>query len=67
MDSIEDVRARYEETLMAIPGVVGVGVEAGRILVYTSQPREEVASRVPSRLEGYDVGLEFVGEIEALE
>ncbi|MDQ7843617.1 MAG: hypothetical protein QN141_07715 [Armatimonadota bacterium] len=68
--SIREVRARYEAELMALPGVVSVGVGGGPdgtlvIVVGLDRPRPETVSRLPRTLEGYTVQAQVVGRIEA--
>jgi hypothetical protein len=66
--SITAVRARHQARLLAIPGVVGVGVgqsETGddAIVVYL---RDAVAKRgLPTILEGHPVVTVVTGEIDA--
>jgi len=67
-NEIERVLRKHEDTLMAIMGVVGVGIqtsEAGDdvIVVYVSD--ETVAQRIPQTLDGYPVETAVSGEIEA--
>lgn len=68
--AIEDVLSRHEERLMAVPGVVGVGVgeRALRpvILVMLDRAPEELRDPLPGRLEGFPVEVEVVGRIVAL-
>lgn len=66
--TIEAVRARNEDSLMAIEGVVamGVGRTAGgddAIMVYLRD--ESVRERVPTTIEGYPVEIVVAGEIGA--
>ena len=65
---VESVRARNERTLMAIDGVVGVGI--GRtpigddaIVLYLRDA--SVKQRVPTQVEGYPVETTVTGEIDA--
>jgi hypothetical protein len=67
--SIEDVKARYESSLMNIPGVVGVGIgecdKVPCIKVYLEKETLESKS-IPKQLEGFKVDVEVAGPIEAL-
>ena len=65
---IETARQRHERALMAIDGVVGVGV--GRtptgdeaIVLYLRDA--SVKNRVPAQVEGYPVETTITGEIDA--
>jgi hypothetical protein len=65
---LERTRQRHEQALMAIDGVVGVGI--GRtstgdeaILVYVKDA--SVKKRIPTRLEGFPVEPSVSGEIDA--
>ncbi|AEA47435.1 hypothetical protein [Archaeoglobus veneficus] len=71
MVSIDDIRSKYEEELLSIEGVVGVGIgEAADkkpcIKVYVVKIDEKLKKTIPSELEGFPVELEEVGEIKAL-
>ena len=66
--SIQEVRARHVERLMATPGVVSVGI--GRddegsavIVVGLEQERAEGLASLPVSLEGYEVRTQVVGRI----
>ena len=67
--SITDALARHTDSLMAIPGVVGVGEGQVRdqpsiqVLVVRKSP--DLAARIPSSLEGYPVDVVETGVIEA--
>ena len=62
----------HVEALMAIPGVVGVGVGALEdgapcILVFVSRKTGEHERLVPRELEGHRVVVEETGEFRALD
>jgi len=66
--SIQEVRARHVDRLMATPGVVSVGI--GRddegtevIIVGLDQAQAQAAESLPASLEGYTVRTEVVGKI----
>lgn len=68
--SIQEVKKAHEAQLMAVPGVVSVGIgrdEAGQPVIVVGLDRERPESRqqLPKRLEGYDVRTEVVGKIKA--
>lgn len=65
---VESVLARNERTLMAIDGVVGVGIGRTRvgddaIVLYLRDA--SVKQRVPTQVEGYPVETTVTGEIDA--
>jgi hypothetical protein len=66
---IEDVQMKHEDRLMAIPGVVGVGITEldGKpaIAVMVSQLTPELQQRLPQDLEGFAVKIDEVGVISA--
>lgn len=68
-DDIVDVKERHEAQLMAIPGVVGVGIgeAAGEavIVVYVEKRTPQIEQDVPKELEGYPVVVEVSGPIVA--
>jgi hypothetical protein len=68
--SISEVKDRHTPELMAIPGVVGVGIggTAGeeRIVVYLENGSPELKARIPAELEGYEVVVEVTGTIKPL-
>jgi hypothetical protein len=68
--SIQDVKARHAHRLLAVPGVVsvGIGLDAqGRevIVVGLDRPRPETQSALPTQLEGYPVRVEIIGAVRA--
>ena len=64
---ISAVLARHTDSLMAIPGVVGVGEgeQAGRATVYVMVERRtaELDAALPDSLEGYAVEVRETGLI----
>lgn len=66
---IEDVLDRYQDQIMAMPGVVGIGVGASAgqpvLVVMVTHLTPEAQATIPSRIEGYAVRLEVTGEITA--
>jgi hypothetical protein len=69
-DSIQDVKRKHEAELMAMRGVVSVGVgrdEQGQpvIVVGVDRERRSLRARLPERLEGYGVRAEVVGTVKA--
>ena len=67
--TIEEVQEKYQDQLMAIPGVVGVGIGESdgkpviKVLVIKKSP--ELEQKLPKTLEGYSVVIEETGEIRA--
>lgn len=56
--------ASVKTTLMALPGVVGVGKQSDTVLVvYLNDAR--AASRLPAKIDGYVIKPEVVGTIRA--
>jgi len=68
--TIEQVKATHQERLLALPGVVSVGIgrdAQGRsvIVVGLDQPRPQTQAAIPRELEGYPVRVDVVGTIRA--
>ena len=68
--SIKAAKARNQERLLAIPGVVSVGI--GRdgdgnpvIVVGLAAADPQIASSVPGELDGFPVVSEVVGQLRA--
>ena len=62
------VKQAYEEQLMAIDGVVGVGIQAnemGEEVIWVYLRDTAARSQVPNELEGVSVVTEVTGEFEA--
>jgi hypothetical protein len=72
--TISDAKAHHEGELLALPNVTGVGIgeRAGKpvIKVYVSRKVPESMlspdDRVPASLEGFEVDVEEIGFVEAL-
>lgn len=70
---IEEVKARHEAGLLALPNVVGVGIgerhgkPAIKVFVTQSVPESALAAdeRVPESLGGYEVDVEAIGDLQA--
>jgi hypothetical protein len=72
VDAVRRVKERHEGRLLAIPGVVGVGVGASEkaigeaaIEVYVIQATESVQRALPQSLDGVEVKMVETGEIHA--
>lgn len=71
--TIAEVQARHEAELFALPNVrgVGIGERAGepviKVLVERKVPASTLApeERVPESLEGFEVDVDEIGEVEA--
>lgn len=68
--SIQAVKATHEARLMAVDGVVSVGIgrnEDGRAVIVIGLDRErpETQQQLPKCLEGYEVRTAVVGKIKA--
>lgn len=70
MTSIEDVKRKNEAWLMALPGVVGVGIgkKAGArvIQVIVKEVTKDIREKVPAILDGHMTDVVKVGEIRRL-
>lgn len=69
MPSIADVLQRHTDSLMAIPGVVGVGEGekhgAPTIYVMVERMTDALRRAVPDSIEGYAVDVHVTGAIKA--
>lgn len=69
MPSITDVLQRHTDSLMAIPGVVGVGQGekngAPTIYVMVKRMTDDLRRALPDSIEGYAVDVHVTGEIKA--
>ena len=67
--SVADALTRHTDSLMAIPGVVGVGEgrvdDKPSIQVLVVRKTAELQARLPSSLEGHPVTIVQTGVIEA--
>lgn len=68
--TIEEVKTRHEARLLAMRGVVSVGV--GRnpdgqlvLVIGLDRPRRQTLAKLPPNLEGYLVRVEIIGQIKA--
>ncbi len=72
--SIDLVKKKYEEMLMNLPGVVGVGIglksKKKAIKVFVGrlpEERPQPEQAIPKSLDGYEVDVEEIGTLECLE
>ena len=68
--SIREVKTRHETELLALPGVVSIGIGQDKeghpaIIVGLDRTRPETEAQLPERLEGYPVLVQLVGRIKA--
>ena len=68
--SIKDVKARHEASLLALPGVVSVGIGRAKdgtsaIIVGLDAPHPNMEPQIPQSLEDYPVVVQVVGPIKA--
>ncbi len=69
--TIEEVKAEWENQLMAMPGVTGVGISLTKegqqkcIKVYVNQAASVLVGQIPSEIEGYPVEVEVTGTFRA--
>jgi hypothetical protein len=71
MKSIDEVIKTYSDSLMTIPGVVGLyhgQDDSGRtcLKIMVKEKTPELEKRIPERIEGYPVVIEETGEIKPL-
>ncbi len=69
--SIEEVKKKYTQTLLANPGVISVGIGKDPdgipvIIVGLERPQPETQKKLPKTLEGYPLQVEIIGKIKAL-
>jgi hypothetical protein len=68
--SIQEVKAKHQNDLLAKPGVVSVGIARnaeGMLVIVVGMDRErpEARGKIPRELEGYTVSIEVLGTIRA--
>ena len=71
-EDIRQVKAAHEAGLLALPGVVSVGVGRGpsgqaQIVIGLDRRRPRTLARLPRTLGGYEVRVEIVGPVKALK
>jgi len=67
--TIQEVNAKHAERLLAMPGVVSVGIGKNPdgqfvIVVGLDSPRPETVDQIPKVLEGYPVRVEITGPVK---
>jgi hypothetical protein len=67
--TIEEALQHHQDSLMALDGVVGVGISAREgeavLLVMLDRPGSQVEGTIPDQLEGFRVEAEEIGEVSA--
>ena len=68
--TIDEVKNKYQSSLMQIEGVVSVGIGHGRnnkpaIIIGLREKNKDTIDRLPSELEGYQVEIKILGTIRA--
>ena len=67
--SIQQVLARHTDSLLGVPGVVGVGEGAvgggPSVQIMVTRLTDSLRARLPDRLEGYPVQIVETGVIQA--
>lgn len=68
--SIQEVKAKHEDRLMALPDVVSVGIGKDKegnlvIMIGMDGPNPETEARLPDSLEGYPVLVRIIGVVKA--
>ncbi len=67
--TIETAQAKLTDRVMALPGVVGLGIGecegAPCIKVFVVQKTPQLESAIPSTFEGFPVEIQVTGEIRA--
>ena len=68
--SIQEVKAKHAVRLLALPGVVSVGIgrdpgDGAVIVVGLDRARPETAEKIPQELDGHPVRVEVIGPVRA--
>ena len=67
---IVTVKERYESELLALSGVVGVGIgdcnQTPCIKVFVEKRNPEVERRIPKHLEGFEVDVQVTGPVQIM-
>jgi len=66
--TIEQVQKKYQDQIMTIPGVVGIGIgaKAGKKIIKVMVVKKDstIQRQVPEELEGFPVEIEETGKIQ---
>ncbi len=68
--SIQEVKKSHERRLLALPGVVSVGIGLDKrgqsaIIIGLDGPNPETETKLPTELDGYAVMVRMIGPIKA--
>jgi hypothetical protein len=68
--SIQEVKKIHEPRLLALPGVVSVGIGLDKkgqsaIIIGLESPHPETETKLPTELDGYSVVVRITGPIKA--
>lgn len=68
--SIREIKKKHEARLMALAGVVSVGIgrtsdRQAAIIIGLDRSRPETEKRLPKKLGGYPVRFEIIGPVKA--
>ncbi|MBN1387191.1 MAG: hypothetical protein JW965_02015 [Bacteroidales bacterium] len=68
--TINEVKSKYESSIMKIEGVVSLGIGKGRnnkpaIIIGLREKNKDTMDLLPSELEGYQVEIKILGTIRA--
>lgn len=68
--TIQEVKAQHQKSLLAMPGVVSVGIGRGPdgkpvIVIGLDRPRPETVKQLPQSLDGHPVRVDVIGPIKA--
>jgi hypothetical protein len=68
--TINEVKSKYESSILKIEGVVSVGIGQGSenklaIIIGLREESQETTNLIPSELEGYPVEIRITGVIRA--
>ncbi len=70
--NIESVKIKFEERLLQLPDVIGVGIgrkaEKTVIKIYVNRqtPQSSTYEQIPKSLDGYETDIEEIGDLTSL-
>jgi hypothetical protein len=69
-ESIQDVKARYEQQVMETPGVTSMGIGRNAkgetaIIIGIEEDREKIRTALPKELDGHPVEIQVTGPVHA--
>jgi hypothetical protein len=68
--SIQEVKKKHEAKLMALPGVVSVGIGRDKdgnpaVVVGLDGSRAEIKGKIPAQLDGHPLIIQVIGPVRA--